>query len=235
MVTRKDRGSTGARKHVALAALAVMALLLAAAPGAVMARQAAGVYAAADLLPEGTTEGVPASGPYGTATFERTADGATRVTVVMMRLEPNSTHVNHVHDGSCTGAILLPLEPLQAGADGMARAVTELAQEVEFGRWYVNVHAGAALPSPGIACGRVNPAMGGAVPPPGGGVVPPAGVPPSGEGTSGGTSGGTSPLPGMPVTGGQSGAEIALLVLAGVGAALTAAGLRLRGRRARAG
>jgi hypothetical protein len=158
------------------------------------------------------------------------------VTVIVLRLEPGSTHANHVHDGSCTGAILHSLQPLQAGNDGTATAVTELAQEVEFQRWYVNVHAGAELPSPGIVCGKVNPAVaGGGVPPVIGetaqptGVPAPTAMPPSAPPTTG-EAGQTGVIPGMPVTGGQTGAEMTLLVLAGVGAAALIVGLRLRGR-----
>jgi hypothetical protein len=226
-------------RHFVAIALAAIALVIA-VPGYVMAQQGAGVYAMADLLPEGVTEGVPASGPYGTATFERTAGGGTRVTVIVLRLEPGSTHANHVHDGSCTGAILHPLEPLQAGNDGTATAVTELTQEVEFQRWYVNVHAGAELPSPGIVCGKVNPAVaGGGVPPIIGATAQPTGVPaptampPSAPPTTG-EAGQTGVIPGMPVTGGQRGESAIWLLLTGTGAAAAtvAAGLVLR-RRAR--
>jgi hypothetical protein len=157
---------------------------IAAGPGAsaTYAQSNADIYAAADLLPEGTPEG-PGSGLRGSATFERMDNGMTRVTVTFTGLAPNSAHANHVHDGGCTGSILYPLEVLQADASGMARAVTELEASVEFERWYVNVHESATLPSPGIACGKVTPALAGSPPPP---VAPPAG---GGE------------VPGMPVTG----------------------------------
>jgi hypothetical protein len=238
MPTNENRRTSRVRRHAAALALAVVALLLG-APGYVMAQQSADVYAVADLLPEGVTEGVPASGPYGTATFERMAGGGTRVTVIVLRLEPGSTHVNHVHDGSCTGPILQPLQPLQAGDDGTATAVTELTGEVEFERWYVNVHAGAELPSPGIVCGKANPAIaGGGVPPVVGGTGQPTAVPtpPEIPPAAPPTTGETGVIPGMPVTGGQADGTWNWLLLTAIAAASTlAAGLALRGRPSRGG
>lgn len=150
---------------VALAGSLVGLALSAGSYGALpaSAQQGAEIYATADLAPEGAGS----EGTASTATFEHTGQGSTRVTVIAMGLQPNSRHLNHIHDGSCSGPILYPLEVLVADTSGMARAVTELPGEVEFGRWYVNVHAGDTLPSPGIKCGVANPAIAGAPPPAG--------------------------------------------------------------------
>jgi len=202
---RRDRTITNALLSVAVLVLGLGAV----AVGPAYAQGNADIYAAADLLPEGTPEG-GGTGLRGSATFERMDGGMTRVTVTFTGLAPNSAHANHVHDGSCTGSILYPLELLQADASGMARAVTELSATVEFERWYVNVHEGGTLPSPGIACGKVTPALVGSPPP-----VPPP-------------SAGGEELPGMPRSGlPYQSSSLGLLFMATVGLFIVA-GICLR-------
>jgi len=205
-------------------ALGLWSLALA-VPAPAIAQQSADIYALADLRTDPGGEGPPTT-PGGTATFEHTADGGTRVTVLVMGLTPNSKHANHVHDGSCTGSILHPLVTLEADAQGTARAVTDLKGEVEFGRWWVNVHEGDTLPSPGLICGKVNVAMGGGAPPPSGGAEPTPAQPPTTEPPVSPPGGGA--VPGMPATGSDGGQLLAVvLVLAGT-MLLSGMGLRLR-------
>jgi hypothetical protein len=219
---RSNRGklAEGARSGVAVPVIALVVLAATfafgawAGPARAQEQQAGEVYASADLLPEGAMPGqVPPGAPSGIATFLRLADGRTQVVVTASGLQPNSRHVNHIHDGSCTGTILIPLQTLEADGSGMARAVTEIDQQVEFGRWYVNVHAGDTLPSPGIMCGQVNPAMAGTPP-----VMQPEPEP-----------------PGMPRTGHNSSGWLGTLALPGalLALAVVAAGVHARRRAAR--
>src|SRR5436190_6573973 len=107
--------------------LMLLASLLALGSRLAIAQQGVDIYASADLRPAGAAEGPPPPGtPSGSVTFEHLAGGKTRVTVTAMGLTPNSTHANHVHDGSCTGTILVPLQPLQVDAGGNAKAVTDI-------------------------------------------------------------------------------------------------------------
>src|SRR5688500_3745005 len=115
------------RGAVVVFGLAAVAVSPAMSPA--YAQSGANIYASADLLPEGTPEGGGA-GTRGSATFEQMDNGMTRVTVTFTGLAPNSAHANHVHDGSCTGNILHPVEVLQADACGMALAVTALSASV---------------------------------------------------------------------------------------------------------
>ena len=208
---RKDRTIKGALLSTAVLLLGLAAVAVGPAASATYAQSNANIYASADLLPEGTPEG-GGTGLRGSATFERMDNGMTKVTVTFTGLEPNSAHVNHVHDGSCTGSILHPLEILQADASGAAQAVTELAASVEFERWYVNVHAGGTLPSPGIACGKVTPALAGSPPPP---------------------VGGGEEVPGMPVTGIPNQASSLLMLIVATVSLFVVMGISLRmvGRR----
>jgi hypothetical protein len=192
--------------------LAVLLVALAAFAAAPVSAQQASVYAVATLTAEGQDPHTSTS----TATLEETATGGTRVTVIMMGLEPNSRHANHVHDGNCIGEILYPLQLLEADASGMARAVTELDVKVEPVRSYVTVHAGDTLPSPMIACGQVNVAIAGGTPP----VSPPVG-------------GGPEETVGMPRAGYSGGFGAApLLATASALAILLGLGLRLSRRGA---
>jgi LPXTG-motif cell wall-anchored protein len=90
-----------------------------------------------------------------------TAQGGQTAVVVRITGAPaNSTHVNHIHTGSCEaeGGIVYPLTDLRTNAQGEGMAVTQVNASLATilaGRHYVNVHAGAALPSPGISCGNI--------------------------------------------------------------------------------
>jgi hypothetical protein len=90
-----------------------------------------------------------------------TAQGGQTVVVVRITGAPaNSTHVNHIHTGSCEaeGGIAYPLTDLRTNAQGEATAVTQVNASLATilaGRHYVNVHAGPTLPSPGATCGNI--------------------------------------------------------------------------------
>jgi hypothetical protein len=121
----------------------------------------------------------------GNALLERTASGRTAVTVTVYNLEPGSTHVNHIHAGSCAGPILLPLQDLVADHRGIATGITQVPAPIDVENWWVNVHGWETLPSPGITCGKVSPppaaraaapaGPGGRGPAPGGPAVAPSG------------------------------------------------------------
>src|SRR5262249_4538058 len=92
----------------------------------------------------------------GRALLERTASGATAVTVQLYGLEPGSTHVAHIHGGACSGPILVYLQDLVADHRGVATSFTAIAAPIDTENWWVNAHGWQFLPSPSIACGKVN-------------------------------------------------------------------------------
>lgn len=91
----------------------------------------------------------------GEAFLRQARGNLTGVVVTVYGLEPGSTHLAHIHRGSCTGAILFPLNNLVADRRGVASAETPVPAGLNVEEWWVNVHAGYALPSPGITCGKV--------------------------------------------------------------------------------
>jgi hypothetical protein len=91
----------------------------------------------------------------GEALIRQAAGNLTGVVVTVYGLEPGSTHLAHIHNGSCTGAILFPLHNLVADRSGTARTTTPVPAGINFDTWWVNVHASYELPSPGITCGKV--------------------------------------------------------------------------------
>ena len=125
----------------------------------------------------------------GQVLMRQSGANQTAVIVTVYGLEPGSEHVNHIHNGSCTGGILFPLEKLIADETGVARSITSVPGAINLDTWWVNVHAGYALPSPGVTCGQVEgpPARpvrpsDGPGPRPDGGdrpSAPPAGAPPA--------------------------------------------------------
>lgn len=103
----------------------------------------------------------PGQTATGTATL-RPGPGPnqTTVTITVRGLPPNQVRVNHIHQGSCEaeGPIVYPLTDLRSDAQGNATAITTVPASLATltsGRYYINVHAGPALPAPGISCGNI--------------------------------------------------------------------------------
>jgi hypothetical protein len=95
-------------------------------------------------------------------------DGQIIVTVSLSGMAPNTTHLAHIHAGSCAaqGPVLFPLKPIVADAQGRAMTVSTITvhtlppHTLPPAHWYINVHeAGtmAAMMTPQgfnpIACG----------------------------------------------------------------------------------
>jgi hypothetical protein len=124
------------------------------------AQQGAAIYAMADLTPEGAGS----EGSLSSATFERLDNGGTKVTVVLIDMQPLTNYKVEVLDGSCAGGVLYSLEPMQTDDKGGGSAVTQVQAEVEFGRWFVGVSPRDDGEGPTVLCGQVNPALAGGPP-----------------------------------------------------------------------
>jgi len=88
------------------------------------------------------------------------------VKVTVTGLAPNSTHIAHIHKGSCEvqGDVKYPLTSIVADANGKGTSTTTIDKvtSIPATNWYVNVHLGAPASetSPqtggdGITCGNV--------------------------------------------------------------------------------
>lgn len=92
--------------------------------------------------------------------------GAFKVSITVTGMVPNSSHVSHVHLGSCAaqGAIAFALLQVVANSAGQATATTTVAEDYGLARtgWYVNVHSGPDLSeteyAPSVSCGDLPPA-----------------------------------------------------------------------------
>lgn len=66
------------------------------------------------------------------------------VKVFLYRLAPKSTHIAHIHSGSCEnqGSVLYPLNPIQADSVGFGTSTTVVdnVSSIPDTGWYVNVH-----------------------------------------------------------------------------------------------
>lgn len=104
------------------------------------------------------------SGVAGSATVED-VDGTAEVTVDVSGLDPESSHVNHIHEGTGCGSgeyagIVMELTNVDAddAGGGSATTSTDLAfSDVANGQHVIVIHAGATLeedPTP-IACGPI--------------------------------------------------------------------------------
>jgi hypothetical protein len=85
------------------------------------------------------------SGASGTGTVVRSTDSFT-ITVKLTRLAPNSSHVSHLHDGSCgaPGGIAYALKQVVSDSSGAAtiESTVPAGYLVPAAGWYVNVHHG---------------------------------------------------------------------------------------------
>jgi len=88
------------------------------------------------------------------------------VKVTLSGLVPNSTHIAHIHSGSCEaqGAVKYPLNPIVADGQGNGTSITTVDQvtTIPSSGWYVNVHLGGTKDELStqtgddpIACGNV--------------------------------------------------------------------------------
>lgn len=92
--------------------------------------------------------------------------GAFKVSITLTGFGANSSHVSHVHLGSCAaqGAIAYALLEVVANSAGQATATSTVAEDYGLARtgWYVNVHAGPDLSdteyAPSVSCGDLAPA-----------------------------------------------------------------------------
>jgi len=85
------------------------------------------------------------SGVAGTGQVVK-GTGSFTVTIKLTGLAPNSSHISHVHKGSCAtmGGIAYALQQVIADSSGVATATSTVPVDysVPAGGWYVNVHHG---------------------------------------------------------------------------------------------
>jgi hypothetical protein len=102
------------------------------------------------------------SGVAGTGTVVKAA-GSFTVTIKLTKLGPNSSHVSHLHAGSCAvnGGIAFALQQVIADSTGAATIATTVpaGYVVPASGWYVNVHHGPdfseAEYAPSDSCGNL--------------------------------------------------------------------------------
>lgn len=101
-----------------------------------------------------------ASGVAGTGQVVK-GTGSFTVTIKLTGLEASSSHISHVHTGSCAkpGGIAYALQQVIADSAGVATVTSTVPVDyaVPTGGWYVNVHHGPDLSAPAngpsISCG----------------------------------------------------------------------------------
>jgi hypothetical protein len=101
-----------------------------------------------------------ASGVTGTGQVYK-APGSFTVSIQIHGLKPNSSHVSHVHVGSCANNGGVAYALLQVVADGSGNATASSTVNEYFSMpatgWYVNVHAGPDFSeadyAPSVSCG----------------------------------------------------------------------------------
>jgi hypothetical protein len=76
------------------------------------------------------------------------------VMVVLQGLEPQSRRAVQIHSGSCSGAILFPLEAMVADGNGNGFSNTNLAAMPD-ASWWIAVSQTESPSESSIACGQV--------------------------------------------------------------------------------
>jgi hypothetical protein len=100
------------------------------------------------------------SGAAGTGQVVK-GTGSFTVTIKLTGMPANSSHISHVHKGSCAtpGGVAYALQQVIADSSGAATVVSTVPADysVPAGGWYVNVHHGpdfsAPANGPSISCG----------------------------------------------------------------------------------
>ena len=101
-----------------------------------------------------------ASGVAGTGDVAK-GTGSFTVTIKLTGMAPNSSHISHVHTGSCAkpGGVAYALQQVVADSSGAATVTSMVPADysIPAGGWYVNVHHGpdfsAPANGPSISCG----------------------------------------------------------------------------------
>jgi len=105
------------------------------------------------------------SGVSGTGEIVK-GTGSFTVTIKLAGMPANSSHISHVHTGSCAknGGVAYALQQVVADSSGAATVTSNVAADysIPAGGWYVNVHHGpdfsAPANGPSISCGDLAPA-----------------------------------------------------------------------------
>jgi hypothetical protein len=109
-------------------------------------------------------EGVDGMGITGTVVITPESGGATStVTVELFGIAPGTSHVGHVHHGSCAdpGEVDLMLSPVTGDADRRGSATTTGVPNTDLQSGYaVQYHVTLEMPSPPIACADLGTPMG---------------------------------------------------------------------------
>lgn len=103
------------------------------------------------------------SGVSGTGQVVK-GSGSFTLTIKLSGMAPSSSHISHIHNGSCAkpGGIALALTQVVADSTGAATVTSNVPAEylVPAGGWYVNVHHGPdfSVPAnaPSISCGDLS-------------------------------------------------------------------------------
>jgi hypothetical protein len=103
------------------------------------------------------------SGVAGTGQIVK-GTGSFTVTFKLTGMPANSSHISHIHNGSCakTGGIAYALQQVVADSSGAATVTSTVSVDyaIPAGGWYVNVHHGpdftAPANGPSISCGDLS-------------------------------------------------------------------------------
>lgn len=108
---------------------------------------------------EGSLGQVGGSGVTGDYSLEAT-DSQTRVTVNLEGLDPNTSHVGHIHSGTCAnlGDVVVPLSTITGDNDGIGSMTTTInlsLSDIQGENHAISYHEGSSLPSPTISCADI--------------------------------------------------------------------------------
>lgn len=138
---------------------------------------AAALFAGNAMADDGAAFAILGSSPFahqnygvnvvrGQASLSPAGRGTTQVVVRINGLKPGTTHVGHIHGGTCAqlfpGAILHNLEPITVNSEGRGMSKTEIPATLDNFRdcdWWVAVHEGAANQSPQTPAVAIGPVL----------------------------------------------------------------------------
>lgn len=114
-----------------------------------------------NMNPLGTLASGETSQVSGTAQITPLDNGKTKIVVSLSGLEPNSSHMGHIHVGDCSvvGPVALGLSPVEADASGNGTATAEVPSNQVPATAYIAYHQRGPNDAAGvgsfISCGDI--------------------------------------------------------------------------------
>lgn len=149
----------GTRLFMFITCLSTLVILSACIPGAEGSNES--VSTTIPMNPLGELSSGTTSEVKGTATLSTLEEDKTNIKLTLSGLEPNSSHMGHIHVGDCSevGPVALGLSPVEADANGNGTSLSTITTSKLPAEAYIAYHQRGPTDPAGvgsfISCGDI--------------------------------------------------------------------------------